>query len=55
MESGVHSSLNQNCHHQIIYTKIDLNLCYTPSFEREVWHYQGANIDQVQRAIERFS
>ena len=52
MESGVHSSLHQNCHHQIIYAKINLKVCYPPSYEREIWHYQCANVDQIQQAIE---
>ena len=55
MESGVHSSLYQNCHHQIIYAKINLEVCYPPPYEGEIWHYQRANVDQIQRAIEQFS
>ena len=51
MESGVHSSL----HHQIIYSKINLKLFYPPPYEREIWHYQRANVDLIQRAIEQFS
>ena len=43
MESGVHSSLHQNCHHQIIYPKINLKVFFPPLYEREVWHYQRAN------------
>ena len=41
MESGIHSSLHQNCHHQIIYAKINLKVCYLPPYERVLWHYQG--------------
>ena len=55
MESGVHSSLHQNCHHQIIYAKINLKVFYPPPYEREIWHYQRANVDLIQRAIEQFS
>ena len=55
MESGVHSSLYQNCHHQIIYAKINLEVCYPPPYEGEIWHYQRANVDQIQLAIEQFS
>ena len=47
MESGVHSSLHQNCHHQIIYAKINLKVCYPPPDEREIGHYQRANVDQT--------
>ena len=55
MESGVHSSLHQNCHHQIIYAKINFKVFYPPPYEREIWHYQRADVDQIQHAIEQFS
>ena len=55
MESGVHSSLHQNCHDQIIYTKIILKMCYSPPYDRQIWHHQRANFDQIQRTIEQFS
>ena len=55
MELGVHSSLHQNCHHQVIYAKINLKVFYPPPYEREIWHYQRANVDLIQRAIEQFS
>ena len=42
MESGVHSSLHQSFHYKIIYG-------------REIWHYQRANVDQIQRVTEQFS
>ena len=51
MESGVHSSLHQNCYHQIIYAKINLKVFYPSPYEREIWHYQGVNVDQIQPAI----
>ena len=35
-ESGVHSSLHANCHHQITYVKFNLNAIYPPPYEREV-------------------
>ena len=30
VDSGVHSSLHPNCHHQIIYSTFSLNICYPP-------------------------
>ena len=30
IESGVHSSVHPNCHHQITYVKFNLNVIYTP-------------------------
>ena len=37
MESGVNSSLHQNCHNQIIYAKFNLKMFYPPSYEREIY------------------
>ena len=31
VDSGIHSSSRPNCHHQISYSTINLNICYTPS------------------------
>ena len=47
MESGVHSSLHSNCHHQIIYARFNL--------KREICHYQKANIDLIQQPIREFN
>ena len=55
MESGVYSSLHHNCHHQLIYAKITLKVFYPPPNEREIWHYQRANVDLIQRIVEQFS
>ena len=57
MESGVHSSLQSNCYHQIIYARFNLKIYFTtPSpHEREIWHYKKANIDLIQQAIREFS
>ena len=40
MESSVHASLHPNCHHQIVFAKINLNICYPPPYERKTWHYK---------------
>ena len=54
MKSGVHSSLQSNCHHHIAFAKFKLKIHYPPSYEREVWHYQKANVDQIRQAIREF-
>ena len=54
IESGVHPSLHTNCHNQIIFAKFNLNIVYPPPYEREIWHYQKANIDLIKRAINSF-
>ena len=54
IESGVHPSLRPNCHHQIAFAKFNLDIVYTPLYEREIWHYQKVNIDLIKRAISSF-
>ena len=54
MESGVHSSLHENCHHQITYEKFNLKIYYPPPYEREVWHYQKANVENIRKATSEF-
>ena len=54
MESGVHSSLHENCHHQIIYAKFNFKIYYPPLYEREIWHYQKANIENIRKEIDQF-
>ena len=53
-ESGVHSPLYLNCHHQLIFAKFDLRICYPPPFERSAWHYKQANIEFIRQGIDNF-
>ena len=55
VESGVHPSLHQNCHHQIIYAKFNLQIFYPAPYCREIWQYQDANIDMIRKAISQFN
>ena len=48
IESVVNPSSHPNCHHQIIFVKSNLDIVYTPSYEKEIWHYQKANIASYQ-------
>ena len=54
MSSDIHSSLHQNCHHQIIFAKFSLKVYYPPPYKREVWHFKKANTGQIKRAINGF-
>ena len=38
--SGVHSSLHPNCHHQIVFSNFNLKIHYPPPYERLIWKYQ---------------
>ena len=54
MESGVHSSLHPNCHHQGVFTKFNLFIFYPPPFDWTVWFYQKANLGLIRRAVNEF-
>ena len=54
MESGIHSSLHSNCHHQIVFAKFNLSIFYPPPYERTVWYYERANTEHIRRAIDQF-
>ena len=46
---------HQNCHHQIIFAKINLKVYYPPTYKRLVWDYKKANIDTINLAIKSFN
>ena len=54
MESGVNSSLHPNCHHQIVFAKLNLKICYPSPYEHEIWHYEKGNADLICRSIDQF-
>ena len=54
VDSGVHSSLHPNCHHQIIFAKFNLNVFYPPPYERLVWRYHEAKKEQIFHAVNNF-
>ena len=55
IDSGVHSCLQPNCHHQIVYAKFNFEVIYPPPYLREVWHYKDANIELIRRAVIGFN
>ena len=55
VESGVHSSLHPNCHHQIIFAKFNLIIYYPPQYLRKVWYYKEANADLIKQLINNFN
>ena len=54
-DSGVHSSLHSNCHHQIVFAKFNLHIVYPPPYLREIWHYREANTRLIRCAIKEFN
>ena len=54
IDSGIHPSLHQNCHHQVIFCKLNLKIEYPPPHPCEVWDYEKAQTDLINRAIDQF-
>ena len=55
IKSGVHRSLHQNCHHQVIYAQFNLHIYYALPYCRKIGHNQDANTDLLGRAILQFN
>ena len=51
---GVDVSILDKCHHNIIYSKINIRVPLPPAYVREVWDYQKANIENIKKAISNF-
>ena len=54
VDFGIHTSLHENCHHQIIYSKFYLKIFYPPPHEKTVWHYQQVDMELIKRSLESF-
>ena len=52
VDSSVHHLLHSNCHHQIMYCKINLNIEYPPQYERLFWDYNRGNVESINKSIE---
>ena len=50
VDSGVHSTLHENCPHQIIYCKLNLKIKYPPPYECLVWDFTRANVNSITTA-----
>ena len=50
-ESGEFPSLHVKCHHQIIYSKLNLNVIYAPPYQRLILDYKKANVDCIKKSL----
>ena len=50
--SGVHSSLHQNCHHQIVYFTFNFSIYYPPSYQRLVCDYKKVDSANIRKAFD---
>ena len=51
---GVDVSIFDTCHHNIIYSKINILVALPPTYVREVCDYEKANIEHIKKAISNF-
>ena len=51
LNSGVHPSLYEKRHHQIIFAKISLKIDFPLPYERTLWYYSKADSISINRCI----
>ena len=51
VDSGVHTTLHENYHHQITYCKLNLKIVCPPPYERLVWDFKKADVNAITNAI----
>ena len=51
----MYPSLHPHCHHQIVFSKLSLNIKYPPLYEQLVWDYKNADSQSVNKTIEIFN
>ena len=54
LDSGTHASLDQYCHHQIIYCKVNFKFPPPPPLDRKIWHFNRANSAAIKRSMTNF-
>ena len=54
IESGIHLSLHEQCHHQIIHGTLSVRNLTPPPFTRKLWFYDRANIPAIRKSVEMF-
>ena len=52
--SGIHPTLHPKCHHQIIYSNLNLKIEYPFPYTREIWNYNRSEHALINRSIESF-
>ena len=55
LETGVHPSLHEQCHHQIIYGKLAMNNLPPLSHNHRLWFYDQANVSAIRKSIEMYN
>ena len=51
VDYGIHSTLDNNCHHQIIHGKINIYVRSPPSYKRQIWNNAKAHKDEIRQSL----
>ena len=54
MDSRVHPVIHSKGHHQVIYSKLNLEIEYPPPYTRKIWNYSRSETDLINNSIESF-
>ena len=52
VNSGIHKSLHPNCHHQIVQSKLDLNVFYPSPYQRLVQDYKKSHVSGIRNGLD---
>ena len=55
IESGVHPSLHEQCHHQIVYGKLSVSNIALPPYTRKIWYYDKAVFVAIWKSVKMFA
>ena len=51
VDYGVHPSLDNCCHHQIAYGKLNLTVPSPPPYKRKVWEYCKSDTEKIRTCL----
>ena len=51
IDHGIHSLLDNCCHHQIIHVKLNVSVPLPPPYKRQVWNYSEARVDEIRSSL----
>ena len=51
VESDIFPSLHVKCHHQIVYSKLNLNVVYSPPYQHMILDYKRSNVDYIRKSV----
>ena len=54
VDTGVHPSSHEQCHHQIVYRKLSVSNIAPSPYKRRIWYYNKADFVNIMKSIEIF-